>query len=93
MIISNILKAIFNIFFPYLSNRQNIVFSKYASAFNSNNHNDNNSISLDDQSNDSELNKKPFNKFERFYNDPANQRSKIREENNGKIGVYAWPFA
>ena len=73
-----------------MSIRQNIVFSKYASAFNSNNHNDNNSISLDDQSNDSELNKKPFNKFERFYNDPANQRSKIREENNGKIGVYAW---
>ena len=63
-----------------MSNRQNIVFSKYASAFNSNNHNDNNSISLDEQSNDSELNKKPFNKFERFYNDPANQRSKIREE-------------
>lgn len=42
------------------------------------------------QSNDPELNKKPFNKFERFYSDPVNQRSQIRNENNGKIGVYAW---
>jgi len=78
------LKVIFNIFFPYT---QNIVFS---SASNSNDHNDNNYKSLECQSNDSELNKKPFNKFEKFYSDPVNQRNKIRSENNGKIGVYAW---
>lgn len=31
----------------------------------------------------------PFKQYEKFYNDPANQRTKIREDNNGKIGVYA----
>lgn len=75
-----------------MSNTQNIVF---LSASNSNDNNDIKSKSLDNQSNDSDVagrvsNKNLFNKFERFYSDPANQRSKIREENNGKIGVYAW---
>lgn len=72
-----------------MSNTQNIVFLL---ASNSNGDIGNYSKSLDNQNNDSEgcPSKNPFNKFERFYSDPANQRSKIREENNGKIGVYAW---
>jgi hypothetical protein len=83
---------IFNIFFPYLSNGQKVVF---LFASNSNNDNDNfNSTTNEVQTSDNDSdrcvsNKDPFNKFARFYSDPTNQRSKIREENNGKIGVYA----
>lgn len=65
---------------------QIIVFSL---ASNSNN-NDNNYSNQDEESNNSNLNKEPFKNFERFYSDPANERNKIREENNGKVGVYAW---
>lgn len=31
-----------------------------------------------------------FNKFEKFYNDPQNQKIKIYEDNKHKTGVYAW---
>ena len=70
---------------------QYIVFSNPEDIAASNDDNKNHISSLDLQNKDSELDcKEPFNKFARFYSDPANQRSKIREENNGKIGVYAW---
>lgn len=35
------------------------------------------------------ITKEPFN-IEKSYIDPVNQRKEIREDNNGKIGVYAW---
>lgn len=53
--------------------------------------NQDNDISIKGGYNDSELNsKKSIKNFAKFYNDPANQRIQIREDNNGKIGVYAW---
>ena len=52
--------------------------------------NEDNDISIKGGDNDSELNrKKSIKNFAKFYNDPANQIIKIREDNNGKIGVYA----
>lgn len=82
-------KAIFNIFYLNRCITPYIVFS--AATSNSNVDNEKIFSSSYQNSNDSELNcKELFNKFERFYSDPVNQRSKIRDENNGKIGVYAW---
>lgn len=81
---SRFIYSFYGLLFPL---NQNIVFSL---ASNSNNDDNNNSKSLHDKGNGSELNKEPFKNYEKFYSDPVNQRSIIREENNGKVGVYAW---
>lgn len=85
---------VFSLFLFYLCINQvlldYIVFSKANSSNDSENlvscasgHKTNNSL---------ELNRNEFvdGKFEKYYNDPVNQRDLIREDNSGKIGVYAW---
>lgn len=50
-----------------------------------------NNISVKVNNNDSESNSnKSIKRFIKYYNDPINQRSLIRKDNNGKIGIYAW---
>ena len=50
------------------------------------NNNDSESNSNDSESNSN----KSIKRFIKYYNDPINQRSLIRKDNNGKIGIYAW---